>query len=60
MNILATQDTLPPELHAYSEAHMVVLSRLGALIESASQAPPAPSVLGGPACHVDGRAQAPE
>jgi hypothetical protein len=32
-------DTLPPELHAYSEAHMVVLSRLGALIESASQAP---------------------
>jgi len=35
----AEADTLPPELHAYSEAHMVVLSRLGALIESASQAP---------------------
>jgi hypothetical protein len=32
-------DTLPPELQAYSEAHTVVLSRLGALIESASQAP---------------------
>jgi len=30
---------LPPELQAYSEAHTVVLSRLGTLIESASQAP---------------------
>jgi hypothetical protein len=32
-------DTLPPEFHAYSEAHTVVLNRLGSLIESASQAP---------------------
>jgi 50S ribosome-binding GTPase len=35
----AEADTLPPELHAYSEAHRVVLSRLGGLIERASQAP---------------------
>src|SRR5262249_47384968 len=32
-------EKLPPELQAYSEAHTVVLSRLGALIESACQAP---------------------
>jgi hypothetical protein len=32
-------ETVPPELHAYSEAHTLVLSRLGVLIESASQAP---------------------
>ena len=32
-------DKLPPELKAYSEAHTVALSRLGALIDSARQAP---------------------
>lgn len=32
-------DKLPPELQAYSDAHMIVLSRLGALIDSARQAP---------------------
>ena len=32
-------DKLPPELRAYSEAHTIVLSRLGALIDSVRQAP---------------------
>ena len=32
-------DKLPPELKAYADAHTIVLSRLGALIDRASQAP---------------------
>jgi hypothetical protein len=32
-------DKLPPELKAYSDAHTIVLSRLGALIDNASRAP---------------------
>ncbi len=32
-------DMLPPELQAYSDAHTIVLNKLGALIDSARQAP---------------------